>query len=99
MANTSLAVTVLLLLAIVMVEILPLSVVDASCTVKNNSGHNVVILPTVDASVSITVAAGASVDLPSTQAQSCYLQNANTGHKLGPFNLKDGSVVACVDRW
>jgi hypothetical protein len=51
-----------------------------------------------DVSLSITVAAGASVDIPASKLPGgCYLQNAGTGHKLGPFDLQDGSVVACVD--
>ena len=98
MANrTTFSMTFVVLLVVMMVQNLSLLVVNASCTVKNNSGKNVVIYPTVDVSVSITVAAGASVDLPATQAKSCYLKNENTGHQLGPFSFDDGSIVACVD--
>ena len=80
---------------LILVLVCATTIVDASCTVKNTSGNKVLIVPTIDVSITIEVDVGASIELPK-QYQHCYFKNAQTGHQQGPFTLTDESVVACV---
>ncbi|KAH6557903.1 hypothetical protein KP509_1Z086900 [Ceratopteris richardii] len=50
---------------------------EADCTVQNDSGKKVIIIP-VDVDITINVNVGASVQLPPSQ-QTCYFKNADTG--------------------
>ncbi|KAH7414937.1 hypothetical protein KP509_14G019400 [Ceratopteris richardii] len=68
---------------------------EADCTVKNDSGKKVIIVP-VDVDVTIDVDVGASVQLPPPQ-QNCYFKNPSTGKKQGPVNLVDGNTYVFKD--
>ncbi|KAH7414928.1 hypothetical protein KP509_14G018700 [Ceratopteris richardii] len=69
--------------------------VEADCTVKNDSGKKVIIVP-VDVDVTIDVDVGASVQVPPPQ-QKCYFKNPDTGNQQGPFILVDGNTYVCKD--
>ncbi|KAH7295772.1 hypothetical protein KP509_27G065200 [Ceratopteris richardii] len=68
---------------------------EADCTVQNDSGKKVIIIP-VDVDITINVNVGASVQLPPSQ-QTCYFKNADTGDQKGPVTLVDGSTYVCKD--
>ncbi|KAH7414934.1 hypothetical protein KP509_14G019200 [Ceratopteris richardii] len=68
---------------------------DANCTVKNDSGKKVIIVP-VEVDMTIEVDVGVTVELPPAQ-QKCYFKNPDTGNKQGPVTLKDGSTYICKD--
>ncbi|KAH7291913.1 hypothetical protein KP509_29G042000 [Ceratopteris richardii] len=70
-------------------------IVEADCTVKNDSGKKVIVVP-VDVDITIDVDVGASVQLPPPQ-QKCYFMNADTGNQKGPVTLVDGSTYVCKD--
>ncbi|KAH7414939.1 hypothetical protein KP509_14G019600 [Ceratopteris richardii] len=67
----------------------------ADCSVKNDSGKKVIIVP-VDVDVTIDVDVGATVQVPPPQ-QKCYFKNAESGKQQGPVTLTDGSTYVCKD--
>ncbi|KAH7307753.1 hypothetical protein KP509_22G075500 [Ceratopteris richardii] len=69
---------------------------EGRCTIRNDSGQALVIVPTVQAAASVTVDVGAAAVLEGAQ-QHCYFRNPYTGHQKGPVFLASGRVYAIVD--
>ncbi|KAH7307754.1 hypothetical protein KP509_22G075600 [Ceratopteris richardii] len=69
---------------------------EGRCTIRNDFGQALVIVPTVQAAASVTVDVGAAVVLEGAQ-QHCYFRNPYTGHQKGPVFLASDRVYAIVD--
>ncbi|KAI5061688.1 hypothetical protein GOP47_0024193, partial [Adiantum capillus-veneris] len=70
--------------------------VEASCTVKNSSGKDIVFVPVSATNVKIKVKVGAVVEIPSIYLN-VIIKNLGNGKSSSPVKLVDGTVLVCVN--
>ena len=82
--------------AVVLIALLLVGSIEASCIVKNESSKDIILIPVIDVNVNIFVKVGDVVEVPS-KYKDCHVKNLGNGARSEPVGMSDGSVTVVVD--